>query len=268
MSRLASFALAAALLLATACDSAPPTGTDPSATDPSATDPTATSSSPDAMGAKAPWSHHLAFGPDAHPYGRSLTAWSKDWWRWELSIPTERNPSLDTTGEDCDEGQQGKVWYLGSIFGSGEITRTCTIPRHKALFINLSGILNDYPCPDPNFQPAPGQSLEDFLTEGVRAVVELVNSLTLTVDGRTVGRLFDRRYTSRLFIFKGDPSLKTSIDGCITGDRQPAVSDGYYVMLKPLSRGTHTVVFTATDTRGTATSVTYNLTIGRSGDRD
>jgi hypothetical protein len=247
----ARFTLALGFILAAACES---------------TAPTALETSPDlAQGAR--FGNTLAFPPSAHPLGQSLTNWSKEWWRWELSIPTDRNPSLDPTGADCAEGQAAEVWFLGSIFGSGAVTRSCTIPGHTPLLVSLSSILNDYPCPDPNFQPAPGQSLEDFLTDGARAVEDGVNSLTLTVDGVEISTLFERRYTTRLFTFTGDPSLRTSIDGCITGSEQVAVSDGFFVMLKPLQAGEHTVVFTAASAN-VQNSVTYNLTVTGSGDGD
>lgn len=245
-------ALACALLLTAACESSPPT---------------AVEASPDLAQAHRSGGNAFAFAPHEQPRGRSLTRWSKAWWRWQLSIPTDRNPSLDPTGADCAEGQDEEVWFLGSIFGSDTVTRSCTVPLHQPILVNLSSVLNDYPCPDPNFQPAPGQSLEDFLTEGARAVEDGVNSLTLTVDGHPISNLFGRRYTTRLFKFTGDPSLRTSIDGCITGSRQVAVSDGFFVMLKPLHRGEHTVVFTA-GSANVQNSVTYHLTVGRSGDRD
>jgi len=69
--------------------------------------------------------------------------------------------------------------------GQGPVTRSCTIPTGKALFFPI-GItyLNDYPCPDPNFQPPPGQTLEEFLTEGAAAIIDLVTELEVIVDGQ------------------------------------------------------------------------------------
>lgn len=209
----------------------------------------------------------LAFAPEAHPYGRNMIQWSEDWWKYILSIPTAKNPELDTTGVDCRVDQHGDVWYL-ALVGTGSVTRTCRIPHDKALLVNLSGILNDYPCPDTSFHPARGQSLQDFLTQGAIQTVDLVNGLTLTVDGREVPNLFSYRYTSPLFYFTGNTTLQTSLDGCITGRRQPGVSDGYYVMLHPLSSGSHVIVFTSSDTHNNYSSVTYKLTVGGGGDPD
>lgn len=96
---------------------------------------TGAAAAPAVAGGRAPAT--LAFGPHSDPYGASLVTWSQRWWRWETSIGTRRNHSLDTTGANCDVKQQGRVWFLGTIFGSGSVTRSCTIPRDKALLVNL-----------------------------------------------------------------------------------------------------------------------------------
>jgi hypothetical protein len=248
MRTLRRIALAAPLVAAIACESTPPTMAVPDA-------------AAESSRASTPAGRDLAFAPSAHPYGRSMVEWTDAWWRWELSIPTAQNPGLDLTGADCTVGQSGSVWNLASTFMNGSLTRNCAVPAHRALLVTLSGILNDYPCPDPSFRPAPGQSLQDFLTAGARSVVNLVNGMSLTVDGQSVGDPFSYRFTTPLFEFTGNPTLASSIDGCITGTPQPAVADGFLIMLKPLQPGSHTLVFTASDTRGTQTSVTYYLTV-------
>ncbi|MEO8201374.1 MAG: hypothetical protein ABI679_12685, partial [Gemmatimonadota bacterium] len=100
----------------------------------------------------------------------------------------------------------------------------------------------------------------EFLRSGAQAVENTVTSLSLSVDGQSVREPFQFRTTTPLFNFTGDPSLRTSIDGCITGTSQPAVADGFFVMLRPLSAGTHTVSFSAA-TPNFQTSVNYEITV-------
>jgi hypothetical protein len=130
----------------------------------------------------------------------------------------------------------------------------------------IVNLLNDYPCPDPTFQPGPGQSLQDFLTEGARAFVDQASSLEADVDGVSLQSLTTYRATTSLFTFTGDPSLTAVLDPCITGSPQPGVSDGYWIMLAPLSAGTHTIHFrgvvTFQDGSSFATEVTYRLKVG------
>ena len=268
--RIATIALALTALAAlTACDRTSPTA--PSAPAASVA-PAASAISADRDGGDRD-GRAIAFAPQAHPYGRSMIEWSEAWWRWELSVPTARNPSLDSTGEYCAAGQEnegaaGHVWYLGTTFGGAvTLTRKCTLPRGRALLVNLSGILNDYPCPDTTFHPKPGQSLYNFLALGAKQIVDGVDALTLTVDGRGVPDLFSYRDPTPLFSFTGNPTLATSIDACITGHPQPAVADGYFVMVKPLDPGTHTLQFTSHDTMGNYNSLTYDLTVLQDDDR-
>jgi hypothetical protein len=207
----------------------------------------------------------LVFAPGAHPFGQSMAEWGERWWQWIFAIPADRNPELDASGAHCGEDQHGPVWYLASTLdpgGAATVRRTCTLPSGKPILISPSGILNDYPCPNPDFHPAPGQSLYDFLRDGARPSVDRVNGLTIALDGRTLARPFDYRFVSpRLFPIRGDVSLQPVLDGCITGSRQPAVVDGYFMMLKGLDEGLHSLSIRATDTKGTDVTIDWTLTV-------
>src|ERR1041385_4839872 len=95
---------------------------------------------------------------DATPYGHSYVEWAEMFWQHVLSIPAAQNPALGNS--DCTVDQSGPVWFLPAPLGA-TVGVACTIPPGKALFFPAISFENDYPCPDPNFQPAPGQSLED-----------------------------------------------------------------------------------------------------------
>jgi hypothetical protein len=185
-----------------------------------------------------------------------------NWWKWALSIPYQQNPQFDQTGASCGLGQNGGVWFLAGTPG-GSVTRSCTIPAGKTIFFPIVNINNDYPCPDPNFQPAPGQSLHDFLTDGAVFVINHAHNLNADLDGVDIPIVASYRGTSNMYSFTGDPSL-TVFDPCITGSQQKAVSDGYWLLLAPLSPGTHTLSFGAMITIedfSFSTEATYNLTV-------
>jgi hypothetical protein len=46
--------------------------------------------------------------------GQDMEYWTKEWWRWILSIPRAVNPSNDRTGEFSGINQVTKVFNLGS----------------------------------------------------------------------------------------------------------------------------------------------------------
>src|ERR1043166_7619997 len=127
---------------------------------------------------------------NANPYGHSYVEWSERFWQHAVSIPADRNPGLGNGS--CAERQSGPVWFLVNPL-SGQ--SSCTMPAGKALFFPAIGVENDYPCPDPNFHPAPGQSLEDFLTQGARAVIDQVTSLDVEVDGVGFHNTLNQRVT-------------------------------------------------------------------------
>src|SRR5439155_19162401 len=119
------------------------------------------------------------FGVSSHPYGLSMKEWAYNWLRWEYSIPAATNPAI-VAGADYDQHQIGPVYFVPDGPNHND---AFTVPRHKSVAVMLSQIDNDYPCPDPTFKPAPGQSLFDFLSTGLTQVNDNVTVLEVTLDG-------------------------------------------------------------------------------------
>jgi hypothetical protein len=167
--------------------------------------------------------------------GVSLAEWTQRFWNRFMSIPINVNPAKDLTGIHCGINQSGPVWFLGApIQGTNELS--CTIPAGKVILVPAVTYINDYPCPDPSFQPASGQTLEDFLSQGV---MPLIDSFTHAVelDGKLVKL---RRITAGLQSFTAAKDV-TEIDTCVTGSPQLGVADGQYAFIGPLSPGQHTL---------------------------
>jgi hypothetical protein len=206
----------------------------------------------------------MLFPKHARPFGRSLERWSEVLWSWIYAQPFDRNPILDPTGADCDVGQDGPVWFLAAVPGSTlgtNVSRTCTIPRRKAILVQLASLMNDYPCPDPTFHPAPGQSLFDFLIEPVTPIFDDETGFVISFDGEDLVDPLSYRYTSDdLFFFTGDVTMQ-AFDPCVTARRQPAVSDGFYLPFKPMAPGEHTIVINGHDMVGVPVTLTWHLTV-------
>jgi hypothetical protein len=192
--------------------------------------------------------------------GRSQNRWAESFWRWLLSVPAERNPQLNLE-QDCGVGQSGPVFFVPG-FSASIYTRSCKVPFGKFVFLPAISFLNDFPCPDPNFKPAPGQSLEAFLRQGAVDFVNSIKDIRVTVDGKLIDHT-KYRQTTGLFKFKGDPSLTSTFDSCITGQRQDGVADGYSLMFFPFSPGKHTVVVTDISPAGKPASATFVLDVVR-----
>jgi hypothetical protein len=189
-------------------------------------------------------------------HGSTLAELTTQFWRWLYSIPLGVNPVIDTSGANCGINQEGDVWFLAGP--AGTFTETCTIPAGKLIVSGVNEFLDDYPCPSsiPQ-QPAPGQSLENFLMNDARMVIDGVTHPAAQLDGRS---LTVRRIKTRLFSFTAAASLAT-FDICVTGSPQLAVSDGYFVFIEPLPRGEHVLVLTSVNPDGSNNLGTVHLKI-------
>ena len=200
----------------------------------------------------------LLFGIDSHPYGISMKEWAINWMRWIYSIPAATNPAL-IAGVDYDQHQVGPVYFVPD---GPDHNDAFTVPRHKAVAVMLSQINNDYPCPDPAFKPAPGQSLFDFLSSGLTKINDNITVLEVTLDGRPIVDPLRYRFTSsRLSYFVGDKSLATTFDPCVTGSLQPAVADDLFMLFKPLSRGQHVLTTHIVNADGDVFDRTRTITV-------
>ena len=97
----------------------------------------------------------------------------------------------------------------------------------------------------------------------------LTIQLEAVLDGQPIEDLFAFRTTSppkRYTLQVPDPSFLTDL-GLPAGDRTPAVADGYFLFLKPLSRGRHTLTFQKTNPDQSVAGVNYILIV-RGGDDD
>ncbi|GAA0723512.1 hypothetical protein [Dokdonella soli] len=206
----------------------------------------------------------VLFAKDARPFGRSMTDWAQSEAQWLRSIPLAQNPFYDQTGEFCALDQQGPVWFIPPIGGPSVFSgvRTCTVPHHKAIFLDIGHDTDEYPCPAlPHWQPAPGQSLYDFLVKDDNPVMNSVNALEVSLDGQPLSGVLAYRYISNdVFDLTSDLSLQAH-DSCITGLPQQTLLDGFYMMFKPLDRGQHTIVVFGTNTFGDNKTYTYHLTV-------
>jgi hypothetical protein len=204
------------------------------------------------------------FPKHSHPYGADLPTWADRESQWAYAQPLAHNPVLDQTGADCAVDQNGPVWFVPRIAGPRVFSgaRTCTIPADKAILLEIGAYVNPWPCPDPNFKPAPGQSLYDFLIADAKAFMDGVTALDVSLDGQAFSDVLRYRFHSNdLFTLTGDPSLQATFDPCITGSPQPAIVDGFFMMFKPLDPGAHVIHVHGTDVRGADKTYTYFLTV-------
>jgi hypothetical protein len=204
--------------------------------------------------------YSAVYAPNENVLGMSYGDWSAAWWQYLLLFTNDVSPYLDTTGQYCNEKQGGPVFFLVG----GPVNPTiqgCTIPAGKALIVP---IINGE-C--SSVEPAPFQGRN---AQEARACIAQWNDgtdikhLKFTIDGIRIRGLRDYRVQSPYFYFNMLPPANNflGVNGVTEGY---SVSDGYWVMVKPLSPGTHVIHFEGAwvsgPGAGAVQNVTYNLTV-------
>lgn len=176
--------------------------------------------------------------PQSLPHGKTYGEWTAAWWQWALSVPADRSPLTDMTGQFGAEGQSGSVWFLAGTFGNS-VERWYTIPHGKTLFLPVfvwifgSGAFDCTPS-------VPGVPCDvPSLTATAAFNTEAATVLEVLIDGVPVQNLRDYRASSPGAFSITYP--ENSVTGLPAGTYYPQVADGYWLMLAPLSSGQHTI---------------------------
>jgi hypothetical protein len=198
------------------------------------------------------------FPVESKPYGKTYADWTIDWWRWLLSFSNDKNPSVvnDNTGKLCSQGQSGPAWFLPTTF-NGRADRTCNIPSDK-------GILIEVYAGECSYIEYPQYKSESDLRSCAKGQIDKTTSLDASIDGKKIPDLRKYRVQSPIFdlIFANN-----NLFGKASGPTK-AVSDGYWLIVSPLSPGKHklyvsgsSIDFTSGAPQNAATVVTYNLNV-------
>lgn len=188
-------------------------------------------------------------------FGNSYGSWTTQWWRWVLAFPKFKSPLTDRSGAATSQNQSGPVYFLANTVETGGFRRRCTVPAGKAILVPLLNSVYYDPDAAEIDVSAGGDGLAEYLGGEIQ--------IGLVVDGKELPSPRDYRVAAGPFEFTG-PKKPTDavLPGC--AGRHKAMSDGYWVMLKPLSEGQHTLVFRGKNPNGdnlVKYEITYHLTV-------
>jgi hypothetical protein len=173
---------------------------------------------------------HGVLPPPTSPNGNTYGEWTALWWRWFLHLPNGQNP---VTGGDCGNGQVGSVWFLAGIpTENGTNTVNCSVPKRTYLLVPIINV----ECSNLEEEPFFGETPEERRA-CAKALMDGASNLAAWVDGHFVSNIEKFRFTSPNFTFAVPPD---NVFGLDPGFGE-SVGDGYYIMLAPLSPGTHTI---------------------------
>jgi hypothetical protein len=224
----------------------------------------------------------VAFTPHDTIAGESMPQWSADWWKWVLQTPvyaadgkTVINPAFDSTGAQAFRGDMGKVFFLSGFISlsttgaNTSVHRKATVPNDTPILFPILNVEFDNSNTATAKGDYPGKytsgKLRDFASIETKGTTELHAS----VDGKAVTNLSSYRQKSPVFNYvlpsKNNINQVFSklfqVPGLsVSGRVRPAVSDGYYIMLRGLSPGHHRINFGGT-AKATPVSAAFKIDI-------
>jgi hypothetical protein len=214
----------------------------------------------------------VALAQESPAPSQDLGELGAEWWQWAFRKPVDTNPLIGSYegGAQCAGGGAGNVWFLAGVtFLPGSsiepVEHTCHVPANKWIFFPVVNA----ECSTVEGNPPPGGSLEECATIFLEDTLANSTDLVATVDGEDVlGDISDNRAASGLFTFtlpknNADffcPDGTGGFQQCPPGPTE-AATDGIWVLLPPLERGTHTIHFGGTFFGTITLDITYNLTV-------
>ena len=152
--------------------------------------------------------------------------WSEAYLQWVATFPRTGSPIADASGALCAAKQQGDVWFLATSDGTAPVVRTCAVPLGKALFVPIANTMERSGNKEPD--------CASMARIAAGTLTHQVSRLSMTVDGLAVDNLASYRVATGDCFALGLRQVPRSA-------ARTAVADGYYVMLKPLTAGPHTI---------------------------
>ena len=167
--------------------------------------------------------------------GLTYPQWVGLWSKWMMELPVTNfagaiHPSIDTPAFDVTEGQGGDLWFLASPFGN--VRRSCVIPPDKWLFCGLLTV-DSSDLEDPPFH---GQTAAEQAAVS-RYFSDHIVELFCEIDGVPVPDIRTYRFISPQITF----TAPTPWIFGETGGTGTAIQDGYFILLRPLGSGQHTL---------------------------
>jgi hypothetical protein len=186
-------------------------------------------------------------------FGNAYSHWSTSWRQWADSLPAKHHPLFDTA--DCSAGQSGPVFFLGGRFCAPDVNpncenapaeRSCAVPAGKALFFP---VLNTS-CLDGEAKKGLCLSAGAIITQmrsQTAAIINKTTGLQVILDGKPLAVNLKRDFRVQSPVYPTilpDKNLYQAFgEKEIKAGQYLGVDDGVYVMLKPLTKGAHTLNF-------------------------
>jgi hypothetical protein len=169
-----------------------------------------------------------------------------EWWIWIVEEPIATNPFLgsynyktdDVAAKKCDGSNPSGVWFLAGSGDGTEALRECVVPRETQIFFPIVTRFEGDPTENSRGEEEFRRIVNEFMDQALDG-----STMFVTVDGEPLPvSIAKQRADTPLFTFvlpEGNIFGAPPVEG-------EGVADGVWVLLPPLSKGTHTIHFGGT----------------------
>ena len=178
---------------------------------------------------------------NSRPHGRPWALWAELWWKWCYSGSNENLASNISRNFFSDQWYE-KVWFLAGTFG-GKANRKCRLPKGRSVFFPIINDLISL-ATDPHLKD------ESELRAYAKADLDEVRipPTHVNIDGFEILHIERYRFQTAIFDIVLPPRAPNSNQAgswfpSLHSMRTRAVSDGYWIFLKPLHSGKHRIEF-------------------------
>jgi hypothetical protein len=160
--------------------------------------------------------------------GLSWEDWTVKWWQWLLSIPLKDNPGMNIKDEwvELSPAESDVVFLVGAYAGS--VSRKCVIPNEKSILVPIITFTTSY-VEEPHLKT------ESDLILRARYDINGMTRKEAMIDGITLSDVEKYRVQSPVF----DLVYPLNNVWNLSPGHSRAISDGYWLFLRPLNPGRH-----------------------------
>lgn len=184
---------------------------------------------------------------NARVHGHSLTDLASAFTLWAFGTSAEVNPIV---GGRCERSPiDPNVWFLPVSLG-GESASTCQVPP-GAFLVVTPGFIE---C--STIEPEPFFGADEIALAGcVDDWFDLLNRADVILDGRPVEHLDEYALTTHPVTLPSNNLIST--------ESGLSLSKGYFLLMSPLSRGTHTLrLYDEFEALGFQAGITITIVVG------
>jgi hypothetical protein len=208
----------------------------------------------------------VRFEVGSSPYNIPYKDWAAKWWQWYVSVPKTHSPNnLDypnhIQNQSCSVLQDPSlpVFFLFTPYVEEKVAdRTCDIPQGKAILIPI--VSGEMDTGDPTLRENSTKGLIDSATSGNDNAV-----ISVKLDDTPLDFNHDQKYRILTNPFEINLPEHNIWEEKEKPGKYTGVAEGYYLFLKPLAIGNHTLYYEAgtgePNPNQYAQSVIYHLNV-------